>query len=90
MIQTIDVSRKNIIVLGYSLLHARNAWYQIKSQYAGFEKVSFVADKKERLAGLNPADTVIIAIGQVWRIPIFDSWEFRFLKENGAVFIQVK
>ncbi|WP_338816892.1 hypothetical protein [Bacillus subtilis] len=49
-----------------------------------------MADKKERLAGLNPADTVIIAIGQVWRIPIFDSWEFRFLKENGAVFIQVK
>ncbi|MEC3841536.1 hypothetical protein [Bacillus amyloliquefaciens] len=90
MVKTINVGGRNIIVLGKTTRYARHVWSEISKRYSGFNKVFFVADQKGSLAGLNPLDTVIIELGQTWKNPIYETFEFQFLKDNGAVFIQEK
>ncbi|WP_342477794.1 hypothetical protein NYE24_00615 [Paenibacillus sp. FSL H7-0350] len=88
---TVDtvVALKTILVVGKDVTQARNLWKDLglRDKYPREAKVKYVSRNPFILDGLNPAEMLIVLVGQHWLNPIMESSVMQHYMKRGATVV---
>lgn len=80
----------NLFVMGKDSRQAEVCWKVIKHKFKSVPKrVRFVSNDTRLLDGLNPGTMVLVLVGEYQENKAYESWHYRFFKDNGALIIDM-